>query len=500
MPSYSPSLLVGIVGAGTMGSGIAQVAAAAGHPVVLFDARPGAAEEAVAAVREIFAKLSAKGRMAPEAAAAAGARITVADRIGALKDAGFVVEAVIEDLEVKRRTFQEIERLVGADCILATNTSSLSITAIAAALKDPPRLVGMHFFNPAPLMDLVEVVRGLVTGREFVEVVFSAAKAWGKTPVLAASTPGFIVNRVARPFYGEALRLLNEGAAAPETIDAILREAGGFRMGPFELMDLIGNDVNLAVTRSVWQAFYGDARYRPSVLQEERVQGGFLGRKSRRGYYSYANGDRPPPPQTEPAWRPPKSVCLKGSGPLAAALARRLERGGVQIAWESGAVTMAVTNGQTAAQRAQDYRTRNFVLVDLALDYEAATRVAIAHPSSCAEAAVGAAVGALQAAGLAVSLVKDVPGMVVLRTVAMLANEAADAVNQGVCTVEGVDTAMKQGVNYPIGPLEWADRLGIDPLQAALRNLGAAYGEERYRVSPLVQELAWTGGLFHGAS
>jgi 3-hydroxybutyryl-CoA dehydrogenase len=310
--------VVAVIGAGAMGAGIAQIAAQAGHRVRLHDARPGAAAQAQAASATTLAALAAKGKLSTDAATQAAARI---EPVGALADvagSALVVEAIIEDLAVKRALFAELEAIVGDGTILATNTSSLSVTALAAGLRLPGRVVGMHFFNPAPVLPLVEVISGLATDRAVAECVHATATAWGKTPVHASSTPGFIVNRCARPFYAEALRLLAERAADCATIDAVLRDAGGFRMGPFELMDLIGHDVNFAVTRSVWEAYFNDPRFLPSVLQRELVDAGFLGRKSGRGFYDYAAGAARPVARDEPSGAAPAAITIHGDlGPAA---------------------------------------------------------------------------------------------------------------------------------------------------------------------------------------
>ncbi len=267
MSALSTSSLVAVIGSGAMGAGIAQTAASAGHQVALFDTRDGAAAKAIADIRKVYSRLVEKGRMTEADAQAAGARMHIAGSLADVKEAALVVEAIVENLDVKRGLFADLEAIVHDDCILATNTSSISVTAIGARLRRPERLVGMHFFNPVPLMALVEVISGLATDPGVADTVFATAAAWGKSPVHAKSTPGFIVNRVARPFYAEALRLLNEQAADPATLDAIMRDTGGFKMGPFELMDLIGHDVNYSVTQSVHQAYFGDPRFTPSVLQ-----------------------------------------------------------------------------------------------------------------------------------------------------------------------------------------------------------------------------------------
>ena len=268
MTEIGPSALVAVVGAGTMGAGIAQVAAVAGHPVIVYDAVAGAATRAADAIRDRVTRLVEKGRLEGPV----DLRLEVAGQLGDLARARCVIEAVAEDLAVKRALFADLEKVVAPDCVLATNTSSLSPTAIAAGLSHPGRVVGLHFFNPAPVMRLVEVVSGLATEPAVAAAVTRLAESWGKQVVQAAATPGFIVNRVARPFYAEALRLAEEQAASPATIDAVLTQAGGFRMGPFALMDLVGQDVNEAVTRSVWTAFGYDARFAPSPLQRALVE------------------------------------------------------------------------------------------------------------------------------------------------------------------------------------------------------------------------------------
>lgn len=498
--------IVAVVGSGAMGAGIAQVAVAAGHTVKLFDNRPEAAAQAVAGLRAQFAKLADKGKISLEAANAAAGRLVVAPQLTDLADASLVVEAIVENLQAKQTLFSALEALVSADCIFGTNTSSISVTAIGAALQRPQRLAGLHFFNPAPLMALVEIVSGLATDCAVADALFATAAAWGKTPVHAKSTPGFIVNRVARPYYAEAMRLLTEGAADCATIDAVMREAGGFRMGPFELMDMIGHDVNFAVTRSVWTAFYNDPRFLPSLIQQELVDAGFFGKKAGRGFYDYREGAQKPTPNTEAIQVLPANIVICGDSAAATALAARLNAAAVafeRMASTDGRIAQAgdavlfVTDGRSATQRAAQSSIANTVLVDLALDYGKATRLALAAAAQCAPAATNAAIGLLQAGGLKVSRFADVPGLAVMRTVAMLANEAADAVNQGVCSAAAADSAMRLGVNYPQGPLAWADQAGLPNIRDVLVNLGASYGEDRYRISPLIQRQVFSGKNIH---
>ena len=502
---------VAVIGAGAMGSGIAQIAAQAGHPVRLFDTRMGAAEKSRAAIAETLASLAAKGKLDPAAAKASAARIGAVHALGDCVSVGLVIEAIVEDLGEKRTLFRELEKIVSASTILASNTSSISITALAAGLRHPGRVAGMHFFNPVPLMRLVEVVRGLATDPATADTIAATAAAWGKDPVRATSTPGFIVNRCARPFYGEALRLLAEGATDAATLDALMREAGGFRMGAFELMDLIGNDVNFAVTRSVWEACYHDPRYAPSVLQQECVAAGFLGRKSGRGYFDYAPGAAAPSPSTLASQAAPKRATLHGDPGIAAPLVERLaahveiERRESLPGFPDGALAvgdavLALSDGRTATARGAATGTRDLVLFDLALDYAACKRLALAPADSCAPEAFAAATGLVQASGIAVSRLDDVAGLVVMRTVAALVNEAADAVTHGIATAADVDTAMQKGVNYPRGPLRWGDDVGVGRVRDVLVHLAAHYGEDRYRVSPLIARRHAAGGRLAAAA
>jgi len=479
---------VALVGAGTMGAGIAQVAAVAGHPVIVYDAAEGAAARAVAAVRDRVAGLVRKGRLEGPV----DLRLEVAGQLGELARAACVIEAVAEDLAVKQALFAGLEKVVTPDCVLATNTSSLSPTAIAAGLSHPGRLVGLHFFNPAPVMRLVEVVSGLATEPAVAVAVTELAQSWGKQVVQAAATPGFIVNRVARPFYAEALRLAEEQAASPATIDAVLTQAGGFRMGPFALMDLVGQDVNEAVTRSVWTAFGYDPRFAPSLLQRALVEAGWLGRKTGRGWYEYG-GDAPPAvPDVAPARPAPAYVIEHGESPWPVLLGRagipvragNRRDGTVEL---PDGVRLTRCDGRPATALAQD---NPVVVVDRTLDDATASGIAIAASDGCPPRAVDEATGLLQAAGLAVYVIDDVPGLVVTRTVAMLVNGAVDALHKGVASAVDIDTAMQLGTNYPLGPLAWGQRWGAATVLAVLDALHAWYGEDRYRPSARLRRFA----------
>lgn len=291
---------IGVIGAGAMGSGIAQLAAMHGHPVVLYDAFPEAIERAKKQLEAVLNRLAEKGKISAGDAVAIFGRLHFATKLGAFADSGVVIEAIVEDLDLKKRVLGELEGIIGEDAIIATNTSSLPVTAIAASLKNPERCAGMHFFNPAPVMRLVEIVPAVQTRDEVVAELYKLGESWGKTAVRAKDTPGFIVNRVARPFYGEALRMLDEGVASAATIDWAVTKYGGFRMGPFSLMDYIGHDVNFTVTETVYHAFYQEPRYKPSFSQKALVDAGMLGRKSGRGFYEYGeNAEMPEPDRNE---------------------------------------------------------------------------------------------------------------------------------------------------------------------------------------------------------
>lgn len=464
MTALDLSSPVAVVGTGTMGQGIAQVALVAGHPVRLYDAVPDRAQEAAAAIGARLDRLVEKGRLTAADRDAARARLRPADDLAELADCALVVEAVLERLDVKQELFRALEDVVSPDCLLATNTSSLSVTAIGGALSHPGRFVGLHFFNPAPLLPLVEVVSGFATDVTSATRAYETARAWGKTPVACADTPGFIVNRIARPFYAEAFAVYEAQAADPATIDAVLRESGGFRMGAFELTDLIGQDVNESVTHSVWQSFFQDVRFTPSLAQRRLVESGRLGRKTGRGWYDHREGAEHPEPHSAEKRQPPAYVVAEGDLGPASELLAMIREAGIQVREEDedngsrlvlpGGGQLALADGQTSVE------FRDVVYFDLALDYRKATRIALSASQDTGARTVSEATGLFQALGKDVSLIGDVPGMIVARTVARIIDLAHDAVAKGVATEEDVDTAMRLGVNYPLGPFEWSRRLG----------------------------------------
>ncbi|MBA3854887.1 MAG: 3-hydroxybutyryl-CoA dehydrogenase [Gemmatimonas sp.] len=392
-PTLGPDVVVGVIGAGTMGAGIAQVAAANGHRVLLADASASAVAKAKDGHAKAMAREVEKGKRSQAEAEALLARLSYISGVAPsdLEDfapCGLVIEAIVEDLAIKQTLFRSLESVVSREAVLATNTSSLSIAAIAGGCQRAERVLGIHFFNPAPVMALVEVIPALATDAAVLEAGRGLVERWGKVAVVASDTPGFIVNRIARPYYGESLRILEEGIADVATIDWALRTLGGFKMGPFELMDLIGNDVNYAVTRSVFEAMYFDPRYRPSLTQRRLVESGWLGRKAKRGYYDYRDGAVAPP----------------------------------------------ATEDEVLGRTIRD------------------------------------------------------------RVVAMLINEAVDAVQLRVASPEDIELAMTKGVNYPRGLLTWGDALGPAAVLATLESLQQEYGEDRYRPSPLLRRVAKSGG------
>jgi 3-hydroxybutyryl-CoA dehydrogenase len=495
-----------VVGAGIMGAGIVQVAALAGHPVKLFDMREGAAAQALDKLTATLKSLVDKGRLDAEAARAAVGRMVPVNSLAQACEAGLVVEAIVENLDAKRALFRELEGIVTPGTVLATNTSSISVTAIANGLQHPGRLVGMHFFNPVPLMKLVEVVHGLQTDATVAESIFELSRIWGKVPVHAKSTPGFIVNRIARPYYAETLALLQEQAATPQVLDACLK-AAGFRMGPCELMDLIGHDTNFAVTNSVYAANFSDKRYVPSLVQGEMVAGGLLGRKSGRGFYAYGEGGGIPPLPVAMHEAPAtaRQVTVHGMGTIAdhlehAAIAALAPQGwgpARELASDWIGLTidgahLVLTDGRTAQQLARELGAADVAVFDRPAAHPIAPGSALAYAvAPSAHAAWRGQAGAwLAALGFTPLPLADAPGLVVARTIAMLINEAADAVLQGVCDEAGADAAMKLGVNYPAGPFEWLKGWSVDGVARVIHALDAEYRGERYRLSPWLRRRA----------
>ena len=507
MRSVTRDDAVAVIGAGTMGTGIAEVVARAGHRVVLIDARPGAADDGIRRLAKALERQAGRGRITQAEAADVTARLSAGGGMDELGDCAVVLEAVTEDLAVKQELFRTVEGMVKPGALLATNTSSLSVTAVATAMRRPDRLVGLHFFNPAPRMRLVEVVRGDASSPAAVAAAEQLVRDWGRTPVTCSSTPGFIVNRIARPFYGEAQRIVEAGAADPATVDAVLCGAGGFPIGPFALTDLIGQDVNLAVSRSVWEQTFHDPRYAPTVLQQRLVDAGRLGRRTGRGVFGYGGDGTAVDavPRIEPSRRAPARVeVVADDFGVMREFLDRIDAGGVDVVRVPdigdaddaevapgmhlpGGGLLRVTDGGTARSWTIE-APAGVVLLDWAHEPRTCERVALMPSSSCTAEVLEAAVGVCQAAGVAVSLVGDVAGGVVARTVSMLVNEAVDLVARGEASASDVDVAMLLGAGYPSGPLEWGDRLESWRVASVLAELHEETPTGRYRLSPRLDE------------
>lgn len=456
---------VAVIGGGTMGAGIVEVAASAGHPVRLYDISAEAITRAIDGIRQRLESRVSRGKLSAEQAQALLSRITPATELSQLADAQLVIEAASERLEIKQALFSQLAEICSPSALLTSNTSSISITAIAAGIKHPERVAGLHFFNPAPVMKLVEVVSGLATSAEVVEQLCACVSRWGKQAVRCRSTPGFIVNRVARPYYAEAWRALEEQVASAEVIDAALRDGGGFPMGPLALTDLIGQDVNFAVTCSVFNAFWQDRRFLPSLLQQELAIAGRLGKKSGHGVYRW-------PVETQPELAEP---TLAADAAAQVAISDNVTK--------LDGVLLLETCGETAL--ALSVRHGCPVVV---YDHSAGDTVVLAASATNSPAETDKAIYYFQQQGKKVLRIADYPGLLVWRTVAMLANEALDAVQKGVACAEDIDTAMRLGVNYPRGPLAWGESLGWGRVLRLLENLQQHYGEERYRPSALLRQ------------
>lgn len=494
--SRTPTLL-GIVGAGLMGRGIAQIAIQGGISVLLYDNRPGGAAEARAAIAATLAKLADKGKISAADADAACARLTVAATLEELASCSVVIEAIIEKLDAKQALFGQLEGIVGDTCILATNTSSLSVTAIAAGCRKPGRVAGFHFFSPVPLMKIVEVIAGPLTDDGIADVLTDIARQMGHTPVRAADTPGFIVNHAGRGYLTESLRLLGENVGAYPEIDRILREGAGFRMGPFELLDLTGLDVSQPVMESIYDQFYQEPRFRPSPIARQRLAAGLLGRKTGRGFYRYDDNRKqepeslPMPPRTDvPVWLAP---AAGGAWPEVAALLQslgaELDRGERPA---EGSLCLVLPVGQdatTAAVAAQLDPTRTVGLDPLFL---AGRRTLMTTPVT-APAFRDAAHGLLAADGVPVSVIHDSPGFVSQRVVATIVNIGCDIAQQGIATPQDIDKAVTLGLGYPKGPLAMGDALGAATVLRILDGLFDFYRDPRYRPSPWLKRRALLG-------
>ena len=458
---------VAVCGAGAMGSGIAQVAAQAGASVKVFDVN--AASLATSRERTLadLDKLQARGKLTAEAAAAIAGRMEWVSALGDLADRNLVIEAIVEDEEIKTSLFVALEAVVSPDAVIATNTSSLAVSRLGRGLKRPGRFIGMHFFNPATVMKLVEVIAGAATEAEVVARIVATAEKWGKAAIPVADVPGFIVNRVARPFYAEAFAAWGEGAE-PAVIDALLKGVG-FRMGPLELTDLIGQDVNFAVARSVFDSYFGRTRFTPQRRQAALVDGGWLGRKTDRGVYDYG-GDR--------VVNAPSQLAVPNMTDAHRDAAEALRSAAPGQFILCGRVAIGMTRGQTAHAESVDKWTPVALLDWHPVDGDGA--VGFAASDAEARDTVLGVLAALSRPGLELT---DRPGLVVARTLAQIANAAADAVLERVADEAGVDSALRFGANYPFGPFAWADLFGRARLVSLLDAIADGTGEAMYRPS-----------------
>ena len=494
-----------IVGSGAMGRGIAQIAAQAASQVFLFDLQRGAAQNAQLAIYAQWDKLAEKGRIDAAQLASLKARLSCADSLSALSACNLVVEAIVERLDAKQALFAELEGILAAGAVIASNTSSLSVTALAAKMKHPERLAGFHFFNPVPLMKVVEVIAGLKTDPRVASQLTAYARQMGHTPVQAQDTPGFIVNHAGRGYGTEALRVVNEGVADFATVDRILKDQVGFKLGPFELMDLTALDVSHPVMESIYHQYYEEPRYRPSVITAQRLAGGVLGRKSGEGFYKYEGGAQqtprePPAPsvdQIPPVWVSPRAARRVELLQLLKTLGAKIE---TSVAPSEQALTLVAPLGfdvttVAVVDRLDPSRT---VGIDLLVD-DAATkrRVLATNPATRADMR-DAAHALFTRDGKAVSMIRDSAGFVTQRVVANIVNIAADICQQGICSPADLETAVTLGLGYPRGPLAMGNLYGPASVLEVLFNMQTVYGDPRYRPSPWLRRRGAIGlSLLH---
>jgi 3-hydroxybutyryl-CoA dehydrogenase len=474
-----------------MGQGIAQIAAQAGSTVKLFDMQSEAVNKALKNVYSQWDKLADKGRISPEQVAQYKANLQSVEFLGELADCDLVIEAIVERLDIKKTFFHELEALVKPDAVLATNTSSLSVTAIAAVLKRPEQFAGYHFFNPVPLMKVVEVIAGLKTKPEVCEKLSNYARDMGHKAVVAQDTPGFIVNHAGRGYGTEALRVVSEGIADFATVDRILKDQVGFKLGPFELMDLTALDVSHPVMESIYQQYYEEPRYRPSVITAQRLAGGVVGKKVGEGFYKYVEGvaqiaPEPPAPQVAempPVWVSSRAVRRAELLQLLKDLGASIETGASPSAQALCIVAPLGFDVTTVAivERLDPART---VGIDLLID-DAITKRRVLATNPATRADMRDAAHALFARdGKAVSVIRDSGGFVTQRVVANIINIACDICQQGICSPADLETAVTLGLGYPMGPLMMGDKFGPTEILEVLFNVQTVYGDPRYRPSP----------------
>lgn len=474
-----------------MGRGIAQMAAQGGCAVKLYDSQPGAAASAVGAIGEQWDKLAAKGRIPAAEADKLKQRLAVVDQLEAMAECDLVVEAVVEQVAVKQALFAALEAVVSETAVLATNTSSLSVTVIGAALKHPGRFAGLHYFNPVPLMRVVEVIAGLRTDPQVCERLCNHVRQIGHTPVQAKDTPGFIVNHAGRGYGTEALRIASEGVADFATIDRILKDQAGFKLGPFELMDLTALDVSHPVMESVYHQYYQEPRYRPSVITAQRLAGGLLGRKTGAGFYAYTDGAiQLPPEPAVPVVSPAPPVWVSPRAARRADLLQLLKNLGASIETAEAPTAAALivvaplgfdVSTIAAVDRLDATRT---VGIDMLVPDTGTKRRVLATNPATTPAMRDAAHALFARDGKAVSVIRDSAGFVTQRVLATIVNIASDICQQGICSPQDLDTAVVLGLGYPLGPLALGDRLGAASVLEILFNMQTVHGDPRYRPSP----------------
>ncbi len=477
-----------------MGRGIAQIAALAGYPVRLFDSNREALGAAIESIGENLERLVQKGKLDAATCDACLARLSAAPTISALGDCALVVEAIVENLAAKRDLVKQLETIIGPRALIASNTSSLSITAIGAGAQRPGRIVGWHFFNPVPLMKVVEVIDGLSSEPGFGDSLMDLSRRLGHTPVRAKDTPGFIVNHAGRAYGTEALRIVGEGCAGFADVDRVMRESAGFRLGPFELMDLTALDVSHPVMESIYHQFYEEARFRPSVITAQRLAGGLLGRKTQRGFYDYSKGASTQAETAVPA-ELPRSVWISRADSASFESMRALLPPNIPLVADAGQAALCIVTplGMDATSCALDegldpVRT---VAVDCFLPLNARRTVMTTPITS--RAVRDAAHALLAADGSKVSVIGDSAGFITQRILAMIVNIACDIAQQRIATPADIDLAVRLGLNYPNGPLAMGDSLGASRILTILRRLQEFYGDPRYRPSPWLARRARLG-------
>ena len=494
-------LVVAVFGAGTMGRGVAQVCVQAGLTTLLYDSRAGAVSEAIATIDKGLEGLVSKGRMTADTKQGALKRLKRIKSFDEAKSAGVVIEAVIENLEIKRELFRELEKRLAADAVIATNTSSLCVTEIAAGCSKPERVAGLHFFNPPPLMRLVEVIGGLRTDPAVVEALIGFSRRIGKHPVVATDTPGFVVNHAGRAYGPEALRIVAQGIASPREVDLLMKEAAGFRMGPFELLDLVGGDVTHAVMVSIFEQYFGEPMYQPSAQMAVRVAGGLLGRKSKQGFYNYNGAPAASPPTISVAAQPQPTSAWVADEDGGRELAEWLKGAGIKIQLggqpaASGPcfVTPLGEDASNAAVRLHLDPART-VAVDM-LGRFGGRRTLMKTPLTKVEI-LGAAAAALSSGNVPVTAINDSPGFVVQRLLAMIVNIGTRIAELRIAAPADIDIAVELGLNYPKGPLALGDMLGAARVLAVLDGMHAITRDPKYRATTWLRRRARLGASLH---